>query len=702
MNGQNQNSNELGKKCCCPVPDSIMNATRCEFTDLKLNIIEGKLPKNLQGYVFIVAPVGTINSGGLPFANGNSFMDGDGMIYRLNFQVRDQVTLKTRLVKTPDYYADKATQSESKYAKYGFRDYGILRFSFYLGSRNFLNTGFLPLQSKQSEQERLLVTYDAGRPYEIDTQTLEIVTPIGANKEWQGATTLKHPFKSVLSTAHPAFDARENEMFTVNYGRSLGNLLETIPLFNELGELPEEANEFLLSLAEILESDFIVDIFQLFSQFSGNVFQEIFQLYVSLIERITSIEIRDFVYLIRWDAQGKLERWRLVLPDGTPVRIEQTIHQIGVTKDYVLLMDTAFKTGLDQVINNPWPKTDGGDRLARDFLTRPIIPDSSIYIVRRRDLQRGQHPACGEREVKVMAQKVVIPMEASHFLVDYDNRDNQITLHVAHICAWEISEWLRTFDLSAYPNNNPVPSRLHSMQLNEMDIGRMGRYVINGETAQVIKSQVIYDYDCTWGVGLYAYSEQSCSGMPPDKFEDIYWSTYGLWKELMTKFAFDLYKNYKYRVVPLEELLDLANQGIPACLFRLNISDKSIAIVDRYKFDCGYMVSSPQFVPSRDGQPSSINGYIVCTVFSQDSNQIWIFDASDLNGGPLCKLTHPSLDFGLTLHTAWLSKIGSRQAEYRIGVRQDYQDTVRRMSKKFPQIEQLFERDVYPQFETFE
>jgi hypothetical protein len=38
----------------------------------------------------------------------------------------------------------------------------------------------------QDSHDRLLVTYDAGRPYEIDTETLEIVTPVGANKEWQG------------------------------------------------------------------------------------------------------------------------------------------------------------------------------------------------------------------------------------------------------------------------------------------------------------------------------------------------------------------------------------------------------------------------------------------------------------------------------------------------------------------------------------
>jgi hypothetical protein len=66
---------------------------------------------------------------------------------------------------------------------------------------------------------------------------------------------------------------------------------------------------------------------------------------VNLLENIIKIEMEDFTYLICWDGVGELKRWKLILPDGSPVKIEQTIHQIGVTKDYVVLMDTAFTAG---------------------------------------------------------------------------------------------------------------------------------------------------------------------------------------------------------------------------------------------------------------------------------------------------------------------------------------------------------------------
>jgi carotenoid cleavage dioxygenase-like enzyme len=43
--------------------------------------------------------------------SGDSFLNGDGMIYRLDFKGKSEVRLKTRIVKPPDYYADKATWS---------------------------------------------------------------------------------------------------------------------------------------------------------------------------------------------------------------------------------------------------------------------------------------------------------------------------------------------------------------------------------------------------------------------------------------------------------------------------------------------------------------------------------------------------------------------------------------------------------------
>ncbi|WP_199328991.1 carotenoid oxygenase family protein [Coleofasciculus sp. FACHB-1120] len=678
--------------CCPPVPESIMTANRYELSDIKMQI-RGELPDDLQGHIFIVAPVGSVNSGDAPDADGTSLLGGDGMIYRLDFDRQGEVGLKTRLVKPPCYYADKATRPGSQYAKYQFRNHGISRFSLSLGFRNELNTAFLPIKFRDDANERLLVTYDAGRPYEIDTETLEVVTPIGANTEWRSETSLKFPLPPVLSTAHPVFDPEKSEMFTVNYGKSVGNLLETIPFIYDLDELPEQVEELLKQLARFIEAqDFVQDFLKAFSTIS----EEILEFYMRLLERTTNIEFKDFVYLIRWDGGNNLERWKLVLPDKTPVKIKQTIHQIGVTKDYVILMDTAFTTGVEQLLNNPIPKSRATKRLIRDLLTHRELADSVVYIVRRADLKVGQRPACSQQEVEVVARRIVIPLEAAHFLVDYPNPDGHITLHASHICAWDVSEWLREYDVSAYNPKISVPPRLCGMQHNEMDISRMGRYVIDGESGQILESKLISDAECTWGVGLYAYCN-TLSEQPTKPLDNIYWISFGLWKQLLTQFVFDLYKDYKYRLVPRAEMLRLAEAGIPASLFRLNTSaNESLKIGDRYQFPAGYIVSSPQFMPRRDSKDSSTDGYIVCTVFTPDGSEIWIFDAQNLTHGPRCRLSHPSLKFSLTIHTAWLQQIAPRTAKYNIPVRQDYKDLVKQQS---PEIQELFETEVYPHFE---
>ncbi len=351
--------------------------------------------------------------------------------------------------------------------------------------------------------------------------------------------------------------------------------------------------------------------------------------------------------------------------------------------------------GTEQVLNNPLPEDKKVERTFRELLERPNLPDSVIYLVRRSDLKAGQHPAYSEQEVTVLAKKLVIPLPAAHFLVDYENPNGQITLHIAHICAWDVAEWVRQYDLSAYPPHNPIPQRVYSMEPNEMDISRLGRYVIDGDRGEVVQSKVIYDSPYTWGTGLYAYRDQLPSGKQPKRLDNIYWTSFGLWQEIMTKFLFELYQDYKYRVLPLEDFLDLGKQGVPSCLLRLHTSDESMTIIDSYQFPDGYIGSSPQFIPRGGSEAGSVDGYIICTVFTPVSSEFWIFDGANL-AKPLCKLSHPDFNFGFTLHSAWLPKIGRHQASYNIPVKQDYQKLV---DKQSPNIQKLFEDKVYPHFQ---
>ncbi len=704
MNTQmNASVSEMTKNSPLRVPQAVMVASRREFKDDEISLkIDGKLPDDLQGYVFIVGPAGSVDSGGLPYPDGTPIFNGDGMIYRIHFNDK-QAKITTKIAKTPCFYADEATKPESKYEKYKFQNHGLTRLSVALGVRNQLNTAFLKFKTAEDANDRLLVTFDAGRPYEIDTESLAVVTPMGANAEWRHLVSLPMPFGPVLSTAHPFFDEETKDVFTVNYGRSIGNFMQTIPFIYQAEKLPGFIKKIIEAIASFLN---ILKIVKFLLNWVTKIIWEVFKGIINLFEKLFKIQMQNFVYLMRWNGSGKIERWKLILPDGSPVVIHQSLHQIAVTRNYVILMDTAFGIGIAETFNNPLPNKKQTEKFLRDILSRPLSPDSYVYIVRRDQLIGGQQPADSKKEVEVVAKKVVIPLEAFHFAADYDDSNGKITLHIGHICAADAGEWLRVFDSLADSAETPVPSRLYGMLSGEADISRLGRYVIDVESGQVVESNVISDDKLTWGMALNTYCDLLPSGSPVEKIENIYWNSNGFWPELLTKFVFKLYKDYKYREVPNEDLLKLLDrqEGKPACLLRLDTQEMKIA--DSYVFlseiDAdntaqGYMINSPQFVPRAGGNGDSTDGYIVCTIYFKNSSQIWIFDAKNLAGGPVCKLSHPELQFGFTLHTAWLPEVAKRTAGYSVPVEDDYKDLV---AKKKPEIQELFEKEIYPHFKS--
>ncbi|NEO84087.1 MAG: carotenoid oxygenase family protein [Spirulina sp. SIO3F2] len=576
--------------------------------------------------VFIIAPVGfyddVLREESLiasKIKTGDSLLNGDGMIYRLDFHVNNEAFLKTRLVKTPDYYADIATQIDPDFNRYKsflyeFRSQGISRFSISLGLRSQLNTAFLAMKFGNDDSDRMLVTYDTSRPYEIDLETLDTINPVGRNSEWKGELDSidlfsKQPFRSILSTAHLAFDySGKGEMFTVNYGRSLVNLMSTIPLVDSLIKIP-------LSIRFILTVSLFITFGIIYRFSSSSIFQSI--LLIMTLITIYGINIKsflsadkkldDFTYLLSWDGVNKLRRWQLLIQEKSkvikPVSIRQTIHQIGVTKDYVILMDTAFVAGVTQLINqlSGW---------LRSILGKNASPESIIYIVQRADLKDD----C----TNVIAKKVSIPLEAAHFLVDYENPNQTITLHVSHLCGMQVAEWIRRKEVSGF-SKNTIPDYLAGMQHNITDIGRLGRYEIDAKTGIITASKVITDNNCTWAADLYTYLERYDDGTPIGKISNLYWGSFGLWSDLMTRYICKSYEEYKYRLLALNDVIELAKKGQPCSLFHLET--ESMSIKDHYLFPHDHMMLSPQFIPKGE-MDDPTDGYITCVVFIGKSSQI--------------------------------------------------------------------------------
>ncbi|MGL5808187.1 MAG: carotenoid oxygenase family protein, partial [Xenococcaceae cyanobacterium] len=79
--------------------------------------------------------------------------------------------------------------------------------------------------------------------------------------------------------------------------------------------------------------------------------------------------------------------------------------------------------------------------------------------------------------------------------------------------------------------------------------------------------------------------------------------------------------------------------------------------------------------------------------------EIWIFDAQNLQQGALYKLSHPKLNFGFTVHTTWLKEAVSPSPR-KYNIREDYDYLIDGQPPELRErIRQLFEEEIYPNFE---
>lgn len=755
----------------------------------------GKLPKDLHGHLFVAGPVGSFesrppqsdeddgsaavveddetavaieNDGEIAPAQGGfvSLLNGDGMIYRLDFHVkpdtgsddpsvpskvkpdtqsdappeeREQVWLSCNLVKTPDYKLDEAlyTDSQGKCKRYSsvlkFFDIGLARMSPLLGSRNSLNTAFLPLPCADGTT-RLAATWDAGRPYEINPFTLELVGPIGWYKNWEFIADLPDfidnlaqgqeevpqdfaeeaqppgspgeedfpselggPFYTILTAAHSQFDPDTSEFFSVNATKSVRQLLRLSRIMR-------------FNLRKLLarEKENIGPIWHL-------VLQALIRIVVWLVEGVGSFIERsgllgnNELFLIRWRvSQGKnkpqetaIERWPLVDENGNSILIRQALHQMGMTRDYILVADVAFKFALEDFLPTTTrsPILQSLTRALSKLLTYPQLWYLPLYIVPRAQLKTvlPGNPISVKR-VKVRDLDLnlktlfnpgaAINPEAAHFLTDYENPKGRVTIHVAHANATDPSEYINKADkyfeddeqsqnvlgriLSFFrmPSSQQLTPPDHAakamtkalrkragMIVAPMDANLLGSWTIDAEAGKVI-SRALSDKDGkdnkdsvsqrVWYPSIYAWrGSDRCGDYSPSQFTDIYWLDYGVWPQLASKFIYQMYNDRQNRVIDRQEMRKVLAEGKPAALVRSHIErDKdgnasAVEIVDRYEFPHNFFSSTPQFIPRKDSKGST-NGYLVCIVLWGDiknkQNEFWLFDAANLKAGPCCRL----------------------------------------------------------------
>ena len=649
------------------VPWSCVESRRDELARVPLEVIEGTLPADLAGCYFVVAPVGTLDADGRPAKHPKdrtTLMNGDGLAVRVDF-ADGAAHVTTRLLCTTDYRADAVVEkAPDRWPAHRFRPVGIARFSPILGVRNFLNTAFQPM-AFPGQPLRMLATYDAGRPWEIDPETLEVITPVGATDEWTPEQFGLMPFPLVLSPAHPMFDPDRGELWTSNYGRSIAAMMHTANAGQALAALPNWARRVLRRAlgAGPLTRALAAGVGTAMAPAVRTM-----RAMRELGERYAAEFVENFTDVVVWDGKGDLKRVRMVDAHGEPVTIRQSAHQIAITRDHFVILDTGFKLGVAQLYNDV-PLPDAFDELARAVLTQAQAPETVMWVARRDEILAAPHGG------RVVAQRAHFPLESDHFLADWDDSNGRITVHVAHCPATDLSEWVRPYDTNHYTGELMMKTRLGGfLAVGAMDVGRLGRYVVDASNGAVVDAKVISDDRYTWALSLYAARAVGTHERPPDRIRKLFWASEGFFPELLTDFVYQLYQEYPHRLTPLPVIDKMHPDGRPSCVMR--IDTESMRIEDVIELPRGAMASSLQFVPRtgsagpRPGVDPDLDGYLVVVVFIEDRREVWVFDASSL-AKPIARLGSERLRFGFSLHSAWVPSVSKRTAGYRVPLSRD-------------------------------
>jgi hypothetical protein len=736
-----------------PTKKSLAYATRDEV-EVQLNLLDGKLPDDLYGYVFFNSPCGTVNSGGLPYKEkladgksnpefGSSVFNGDAMMLRFDLSQKGLIRYKSKMLKTPCWYADDATKmGNTEYpSNIGFKMIGIGRTSFKFGARNELNTAINPFKFNDDAHVRMSANFDMGRPWEFDTETMELKTVIGSTKEWVGEIppSIDYPFPMYQSSAHPIFDPVTKEFYTVSFTRDFETMvfyrkfgkrmlthhdeIET-KLHNHVSAIHAEA-----SAQGTLDKDHSRKINTFYKNIDKHLnrgeslldkikkplhwlFGKIMEFIVWMADLLTGMKNR--VYLLRWDG-SQVHRWTVVDAEtGKPIGVNQCMHQNNLSRDYIVLSDSAFKFSADIMMSNPFPHNQKLDEKLRDLTAITQEPFTPIFIIKKSDLK--------DTSKTVKAKKIIIDLETVHFSMDYENPNNIITMHTAHNAASCAAEWVRSYDtLSIYDNLPPEKSRskpntVGLMTCGEMDIGRIGKFVIDAEKAIILEQPKIHltgkeqeNGAHTWAIALHTYRDIISATETVDKIRHIYWQSYGTDPRYLTKFIEDLYRDYPHRIIPVKEMIEMNKKWIPFCLSRQNT--ESMTLDDCFVFEINQNLRSMQFIPRKGSNghiEPQMDGYIFCTMIvgpdnmeiDEYSREIWIFDAADLKAGPVCKLSHPEMNYAFTIHSAWIEECVSQETTYKVNVEEDLQYMINKMKdkdKKF--FTEFMSKNVYPHFD---
>lgn len=548
---------------------------------LELRVLDGALPPDIHGHLFIAGSIASL---------GRPAFTGEGTLYRFDL-APDKVTLHQGIMRPPCHYADRAAANFGGLMQ--FRDIGLSRISPLLGVRTVLSNSPIPLR------DRMIVTTDAGRPWEFDPITLELVTPIGKADEWLGSIPVPWAFPLVLSTAHPAEDETTGELFTVNFSN------------------PAPAGP------------------------------------------------PGFSHLVRWTGRA-LEHFNLIDRDGEAVQIHQCVHQIQVTRNWVLVQDSAFVVEMRQLALDALAQVLPVEPL-RELLGASVMrtqrPTTVIYAIRRSDL-KPRSGGFADHPTAVVAHRIELDGESVHFFADFEDDGDSVRLIVPHTPTLDVSEWIHEGD--DLLSGGEAGLDVAGMQIPcALARGHLGIHKVHVPSGQA--ESLYVEGQETWGLALGTYARRGHDA----PIEAVFYNTSGFAPELVPARLLAAY-------APRVDLaaLPLADGEPP----RLLDIDTVTGALRSFTAPKGWSLLSPNFIPRRGGPRGPRDGYVVVLAHASETvprtrgstgEELWLFDAEDISRGPIARLGHPELDFAFTIHGSWVPTLKPSRRDYKVDIRND-------------------------------
>ncbi|MFN8433309.1 MAG: carotenoid oxygenase family protein [Anaerolineales bacterium] len=565
-------------------------------SEITLQHLEGSIPTDIEGSLFICQCLGS----------PEAYMVGDTNLIRIDFD-GNEPHMTNRHLWTPAAIA----RQKLKTTRHRFDFFGFMYLSPGLGMFSYTEGLYL------LPDGRLAVTSDVDRPWVIERDSLQAVTPVGRRDEWL-------------------------PMLKDNAGEVMGSLFAG---YNN---------------SHVLYTD----------QEKGEVFLVNYRLKPNNNEHP--------VKLMRWDGYHEFESWTVVDETGAEIEIKQSIHELVFTRDYVLLADTAFVAGTEMF--TPWKSA----KLPHD--------KTVIHIIDRRNLILG--------EKTVASKQVVVDQPCIHLMPEYENPNDQITVYMLHTPATNTAEILRSYDRDL--NGNLFPKHLTGYgTLPVLDLSSIGKHTINAAQSEVRSSEYISEMPYCWGPYLYTYMGRQTQ---PYRGQDLFIMFKGFSRDMLPKRIFNAYKDVTSRQIPLEEMV--GGEGLHHNNSICRVITKDFKIADAYVFPDQVLLYT---IATLDSKHTGNSGYVIAGVVTdqkagEDSSghEYWIFSASDLAKGPICKLGHKSLHNSTLFHAIYIPKVVAHKLEqkkisYHVPIREDYPKE--ELTKWDASVLECFEDAIYPLFD---